>query len=287
MTDASLEPIKKLRRLFTMKFSTGDDIVSLTPLNPFDRFDDGRPKVPDALLEEMKLVSLEEAWEVLSRKHGYDYQFEGNWVNLHPDHVMVGRALTATFVPLRPDLNDIVKAQGEREGRPHHQSVWVTDSVVEGDVIVVDLFGKVRDGTFVGDNMATGVAGQGGAGLVIDGGIRDAVGVSNVPNINVFCRGFDPTANKDVTLLSLNAPIRIGRVAVLPGDVVLGTIEGVIFIPPHLVEEVITTSKETRLKDEFRIQLMLERKYTAAQIYPVWGDHVEAEFQEWLKKRQG
>ncbi len=270
-----------------MRFGAGDDIVSLTPLNPFDRFEDGRPKVPDALLEEMKLVTLEEVWSVLSRKHDYDYQFEGNWVNLHPDHVMVGRALTATMVPIRPDLNDVVKAHGEREGLPSHQSVWVTGGVVKGDVIVVDLFGKVRDGTFVGDNMAAGVAGQGGVGLVIDGGIRDVGGVSSVPNINVFCRGCDPTALADATLISLNGPTRIGQVAVLPGDVVLGTEEGVMFIPPHLVEEVITASKETRLKDEFRIQLLLKGKYTAAQIYPEWEDHVEAEFQEWCKKRQG
>ncbi len=270
-----------------MRFSARDDIVSLTPLNPFDRFDDGRPKVPDALLEEMKLVTLEEVWQVLSRKHGYDYQFEGNWVNLHPDRVMVGRALTATMVPIRPDLNDVVNAHGKREGRPDHQSVWVTDRVVEGDVIVVDLFGKVKKGTFVGDNMATGVAGQGGAGLVIDGGIRDVGGVSSVPNINVFCRGCDPTSLRDVMLISLNAPTRIGQATVLPGDVVLGTTEGVYFIPPHLVEEVVTTSKEVRLKDEFRIQLLLEGKYTAAQIYPVWDDPVETEFQEWLKKRQG
>lgn len=269
-----------------MRFSARDDIVSLTPLNPFDRFDDGRPRVPDALLEEMKLVTLEEAWEVLSRKHSYDHQFEGNWVNLHPDHVMVGRALTATMVPIRPDLNDVVNAQGKREGRPCRHNRWVTDSVVEGDVIVVDLFGKVKQGTFVGDNMAAGVAGQGGAGLVIDGGIRDVGGVSSVPNINVFCRGCDPTSLKDVTLTSLNGPTRIGQVAVLPGDVVLGTAEGVVFIPPHLVEEVITTSKEVRLKDKFRIQLLLEGRYTAAQIYPVWEDRVEAEFQHWLKKRR-
>ena len=273
-----------------MRFGARDDIVSLTPLNPFDRFDDGRPRVPDALLEEMKAVTLEEAWAVLTKEHSYDYQFEGNWVNLHPDQVMVGRALTATFVPLRPDLSDVVKAQGKCEGRvihPINQSMWVTNSVVEGDVIVVDLFGKVMEGTFVGDNMAAGVAGQGGVGLVIDGGIRDVGGVSSVPNLNVFCRGCDPTALKDVTLISLNGPIRIGQVAVLPGDVVLGTTEGVIFIPPHLVEEVIAASKEVRLKDEFRVQLLLEGKYTSLQIYPKWGDDVESEFQEWRKKRQG
>lgn len=284
-----------------MRFSARDDIVSLTPLNPFDRFDDGRPRVPDDLIERVKLVSLEEAWGVL-RKHGYDYQFEGNWVNLHPDHVMVGRALTTTFVPLRPDLNDVVNAQGKREGRPWRHNFWVIDAVVEGDVIVADMLGSVKE-IFTGDNLVAGVAGQGGAGMVLDGGIRDAAGIYKIPNINVFCRGFDPNAVLDFTLISLNGPTRIGRVAVLPGDVVLGTMGGVIFIPPHLVEEVIKSSKEERALDDWRIQRLLEGKYRVRRIYgvafggrerigqkgqkiPSVAPDIDRDFQEWRKQHQ-
>jgi len=271
-----------------MRFSAREDVLSITPLNPFDRFDDGRPKVPDDLIERMKLVTAEEVWEVLTKKHDYNFQFEGNWVNLHPDRVLVGRAITATMVPIRPDLDDVVKAQGAREGRHLEQNRWVLNTVGENDVVVVNLFGKVKEGTFIGDNLAAAISSVKGAGLVTDGGIRDPGGIYDVPNINVFCRGFDPTALKDVTLISLNGPTRIGQATVLPGDIVLGTRVGVTFIPPHLVEEVITTSEGIRLQDEFRKQRLQERKYIADEVYvyPKWSDEVEADFQEWCKQRQ-
>jgi len=270
-----------------MRFSTREDVISITPLNPFDRFDDGRPKVPDDLIKRTKLVTVEQAWSVLM-KHGYNCQFEGNWINLHPNRVLVGRAITTTMVPLRPDLNDVVKAQGEREGRHGSQNNWVIHTVGENDVVVVNLFGKVKYGTFVGDNLSTAVSSQKGTGLVIDGGIRDTVGVhDDLPDINVFCRGFDPTPIRDLTLISLNGPTRIGQATVLPGDIVLGTLTGVIFIPPHLVEEVVTTSEDTRLRDEFGKQRLREGKYTSGQIdVSVWADEIEADFQEWRKRRQ-
>lgn len=270
-----------------MRFSAQEDVLSITPLNPFDRFDDGRPKVPDDLIERMKLVTAEEAWEVLA-KHDYDFQFEGNWINLHPDRILVGRAITVTMVPTRPDLDDVVKAQGEREGRLLHPDRWAQHAVGENDVLVFNLFGKIKYGGFIGDNLATALSAQGGAGLVTDGSIRDPQGVSDVPNINVFCRGFDVLPRKHVTLISLNGPTRIGQATVLPGDIVLGTRVGVTFIPPHLVEEVITTSESIRLKDEFRRQRLLEHKYISEQVYvsPKWSDEVEADFQEWCKQRQ-
>ena len=282
-----------------MRLSAKDDIVSLTPLNPFDRFDNGRPKVPDALLEKMKHITVTEAWGGL-RKHDYHFQFAGDWVNLHPDQVMVGRALTATYVPLRPDLNDVVNAVGKREDRPWRHNYWVIDAVVKGDVIVADMFGSVKE-IFTGDNLVAGVVGQGGVGLVLDGGIRDAAGIYKLPT-NVFCRGFDPNAITDHTIISLNGPTRIGRTAVLPGDVVLGSLEGVIFIPPHLVEEVLAHAKEERLLDDWRIKSLLEGKYRARQVYgvafggkertfgkikiPAVAPEIDREYQEW-KKRQG
>jgi len=269
-----------------MRFSNREDVISITPLNPFDRFDDGRPKVPDDLIKRMKLVTVEQAWSVLM-KHGYNYQFEGNWINLHPDRVLVGRAITTTMVPLRPDLNDVVKAQGEREGRHGSQNNWVIHTVGENDVVVVNLFGKVKYGTFVGDNLSTAVSSQKGTGLVIDGGIRDTVGVhDDLPDINVFCRGFDPTGIRDVTLISLNGPTRIGQATVLPGDIVLGSLTGLIFIPPHLVEEVVLTSEDISIRDQFGKQRLREGKYTSGQIDTVWEDDIEADFQEWYKQRQ-
>jgi 4-hydroxy-4-methyl-2-oxoglutarate aldolase len=269
-----------------VRFSDPAEVAALTPDNPFGRLEDGRPKVPDELLERMKLVTLEEAWGVM-KGHNYHLQYEGDWKNLHPERVMVGRALTATMVPTRPDLDAVTKKQGELEGRKGSQNNWVIQSVREHDVVVVDLFGKVVNGTFVGDNLSSAVMGKGGAGLVLDGGIRDTSRIFELPKINVFCRGFHPTAIGEVNLTALNGPTRIGQATCMPGDIVLGTMAGVIFIPPHLAEEVVRKSEETRIRDQFGKQRLREQKYASGQIdVGVWEPHIQADFEQWLKKRQ-
>jgi regulator of RNase E activity RraA len=121
----------------------------------------------------MALVTNDEAYGVLERGHGYKYQFEGNWLNLHPDRVVVGRAVTAQFMPIRPDLDEVVQQIGTSDGRIGGQNTWVIDSLGPRDVLVVDIFGKIRDGTVVGDNLSTAAAARTGTGLIINGGIRD------------------------------------------------------------------------------------------------------------------
>jgi regulator of RNase E activity RraA len=270
-----------------MVFNSPENIRRITPMNPFERFADGRPRVPDDLLERMKLVTNDEAWSVLERRHGYHYQFEGNWLNLHPERVLVGRAVTAMFVPGRPDLQDVVEEQGRAEGRSGGQNTWVIDTLVEGDVIVVDLFGKIRDGTFAGDNLSTTIASRAKTGMVIHGGIRDLVRVAELPDLAIFVRGIDPSAIADVTLIGVNIPIRIGNATVLPGDVVLGTPEGVTFIPPHLVEEVVVSSENVRLRDVFGKQRLAEGTYTSGQIdVSTWAAEIEADFAEWRTARR-
>jgi 4-hydroxy-4-methyl-2-oxoglutarate aldolase len=263
---------------------TKDHVVEYSPAWKGDRFLDGRPKVSDELLQRMKPVSIEEAWSVL-RRHGFNQQFEGNWVLAGPkDPVLVGRALTAYFFPVRPDVNEVIKQQGEKEGRIGGQNSWIIDTAVKGDVIVVDLMGKVIDGTFMGDNLANSIwAKTGGNGVVINGGARDIQGVEEIPNFPVFNRGWDPSAISDMMLMGINTPVRIGRAAVMPGDVVLGKKEGVIFIPAHLAQEVVETSEIVRLRDEFGHLRLREGKYTPGQIDRQWSDAIEKDFTEWLK----
>lgn len=260
-------------------------LVQYTPLWKGERFADGRPKVPDDLLRRMREVSIEEAWAVC-RRHGFTNQFEGNWVLTHQDPVLVGRALTAFFHPSRPDVHQAVEEQGKKDGRVGGQNSWVIDTVVKGDVIVVDLMGKILDGTFMGDNLANAIwAKSGGTGVVIDGGARDIEGVLQVPNFPVFNRGWDPSAIAGCTLMGINTPIRIGRAAVMPGDVVLGKREGIIFIPPHLAQEVVETSEIIRLRDQFGHQRLREGKYTPGQIDRKWSEDIETDFTEWLKAK--
>jgi len=262
-----------------------ESIIELTKLNPFDRFPDGRPRVPDDLLERMKLVTTDQAWGVL-HFNGYKYQFEGNWFQTHPDRILVGRAVTAMMVPKRPDLDDLVVETGKAEGRKGGQNSWVIDTLVPRDVMVVDLFGKVKDGTFVGDNLSTSLRAHTKTGAVIDGGIRDFQGIMKLSDITIFCRGVDPTAITDVTLVGINYPIRIGQATVLPGDVVLGTPTGVIFIPPHMAQKVVEVSENIRLRDEFGHQRLTEGRYTPGEIDTKWTEEIEKDFQEWLKEKK-
>jgi regulator of RNase E activity RraA len=269
-----------------MIFNSPDRVAALTPLNPFDRLPDGRPRVPDEILERMKKVTNDEAYGVLERTHGYQFQFEGNWHNLHPDLVLVGRAVTAMMVPKRPDLHDVVQQIGDSEGRRGGQNNWVIDSQIENDVIVVDLFGKIHDGTFIGDNLATATRRRTGTGIVIDGGIRDFQRVNELADFAVFCRGMDPSAIAEVTLVGVNIPIRIGHATVMPGDVVLGTPEGVSFVPPHLAEEVVSTGENVAQRDIFGKWTLAEGRYTSGEIdVAVWADHIEEDYKNWCAEK--
>jgi regulator of RNase E activity RraA len=267
-----------------MIFNDPERIAALTPQNPFDRLDDGRPNVPDDLLKRLKLVTNDEAWGTLERGHNYHYVFEGGWKHLHDDVVLVGRAVTCQFVPIRPDLNDVVKGIGAKEGRDGGQNTWVIDTLRPGDVLVVDLFGKVEDGTFIGDNLGTAARARTGTGMVIDGGIRDYERVDELKDFPVYCRGVHPSAIYDVTLVGVNIPIRIGNATVMPGDAVLGTREGVTFIPPQFVQEVVEKSENTRFRDVFGKMRLAEGKYTSGDIdRNDWAPEIEADFREWSK----
>lgn len=260
-----------------------EDLIALTKPYAGERFDDGRPKVSDELLERMKLVTTEEAWGVL-RRNGYHRQFVGQWMETHPGTIMVGRAVTAQFLPHRPDYHDAIQQAGLAENRASvgGQNSWVIETLQLHDVMVVDIFGKVKDGTVVGDNLGTAVRTRTRAGAVIDGGIRDYQGLVELRDVNFYVRGVDPTAIADVTLAGLNIPIRIGGITVLPGDVILGTPTGIIVIPPHLAQEVVEASEAIRVRDEFGKLRLAEGKYISGEIdVPTWREDIEADFVAW------
>ena len=268
-----------------MKLTNPEIIKSITSSWNGDRDKNLRPLVPKDLIERMKLVTTEEAWGTC-RKNGYHFQFAGNWNNLHPDRVIVGRAVTCRWVPKRPDLNEAIEKQGKEEKRIGFQNSWVIDELVNDDLIVVDLFGKVFDGTFAGDNLTTAIKSKTGTGMVIDGGIRDTQRIYEMEDFNAFVRGFDPSAINDVSMPEINGIIRIGEATCIPGDVVLGTKSGVIFIPPHLVEEVVLSSENVRLKDEFGQQRIMEGKYTPGEVDREFSDEMKRDFENWKKNRK-
>ncbi len=250
-----------------------------------ERFPDGRPKVPDALLPRLKTVSAEEAWSVL-RGAGFHQQFEPGWKVLNPGERLVGRVVTAVFMPLRPDLNDAINDAGKKEGRVGHgQNSWVIDTLLPGDVLVVDLFGKIKDGTFAGDNLSTSIFAKTGTGLIVNGSVRDTTGISEIKGFRCYVRGTDPSAIADVTLMGINVPIRIGGVTVMPGDVVVSDPEGLTFIPPQLAEKVADYSEITQLQDAWGHQMLREGKYTPGQIDQKWSKDMIEEFNRYAEKQ--
>lgn len=266
-----------------MQFDNREDIIQLTPLWKGERFENGRPKVSDDILKRMEKVTTEEAWAVLWRE-GYKYQFQNDWKMTHPDKVLVGRAVTAVMVPKRPDLHEYLLEYGHKEeDRIGFFNSWVIETLQENDVMVVDMFDKIYEGTFSGGNLSTTVATRTKRGQVIYGGIRDLQQVMDIPDFQTFYRGNDPTPIRDVTLVGLNVPCRIGDAICMPGDVVLGTVAGVLFIPPHLTEECVVSSERTRLREMFGFQRIREGVYTSAQMDTKWTPEIEADFAEWRK----
>ena len=262
-----------------------DLIKEYTRLYEGERYPDGRPRVSDDILERMKPVTTEEAWGVL-RRNGYNFQFEGGWFRTHPGRILVGRAVTTVFVPRRPDLHELVEEVGLGEGRIGGQNSWVIDTLETGDVMVVDLFVKIKDGTFVGDNLATSVRTRTKAGAVIDGGIRDYQGIMHMDDLAIFCRGVDPSAILDTTLLSINLPMCLGETTVMPGDVILGTPSGIMFIPAHLAQAVVERSEDIRVRDYFGKLRLTQKVYTPGEIDRKWSDEIQADFENWVEEQK-
>lgn len=266
-----------------MKFDDATDIIQLTPKWEGDRFDNGRPRVPDDILTRMEKVATEEAWSILWQ-NGYKFQFQGNWLTTHGDKILVGRAVTATMVPMRPDLHDYLLEYGQKkEDRIGFFNSWVIETLQRDDVMVIDIFGKIYEGTFCGGNLSSTVAARTGRGQVINGGIRDLQQIMGIANLQTFYKGCDPTPIRDVTLVGINTPCRIGDAICMPGDVVLGTPSGVLFIPPHLVEKCVINAEKTQLREIFGFQRIREGVYTSAQMDTKWTDAIEADFADWRK----
>ena len=266
-----------------------EELIFLTPEWKGERFPDGRPKVPDDILKRMKSVTLEEAWAVLKAAN-YKHAYEDGWQCINPDSVLVGRALTATFMPGRPDVHRAIDKKGhEQDGRIKSQNSWPIDMLVKGDVYVVDQFGAKVDGPTIGDNLGNSIYTKSGNGIVYDGAVRDIKGLKEIGGFTSFFRSYDPShhlndpdGELNTTLVGVNQPTRIGHVMVIPGDVVLGRDGGVIFIPPHLAEKVVKTSEIVRLRDMFGHQRLREQKYTPGQIDSRWSDEIEKDFSQWL-----
>ena len=279
---------------FHGEFFTPAQVIKYTSYWTGERFPDGRPKVADDILDRMKTVTLEEAWATL-RTAGFMHQYEDGWYSIHPDQVLVGRALTAVWMPGRPDIEKEIEEQGVVDHRQGGTNAWPVDMLQPRDVYVGDHFGLKQDGPSIGDNVGNAIYARSGNGIVYDGAVRDINGLNELPNFTSFVRYYDPSHHfgslasgrlLNSTMVSINGPTRIGQVLVMPGDVILGRNGGVIFIPPQLAEQVVKYSERTHLEDMFGHQRLREKKYTAGQIDAKWSPEIEQDYHEWLKENE-
>lgn len=260
-----------------------DELIFYTSEWKGERFADGRPKVPDEIVERAKNISIEDAWTVL-KNEGYGNQFEGGWKLVNDTIPVVGRVVTAMYMPSRPDVEKNIKERGAKQGRKGNTNSWPIDQLVKGDVYVADGFGKIRGGTLIGDNLGNSIFNKSGNGVIFEGSARDLQGLRAIPGFNAFVRDFDPSYLEEMVLMGLNTPIRIGHAIVLPGDLVIAQKEGVLFIPAHLAEKVVATSEFVALRDEFSHAMLKAGTFSTGEIDSQWSNKIREAFLKWLEQ---
>ena len=268
-----------------MFFNDRETTIRLTPEWTGERLPDGRPKVSQDILRRMRNITFEEAWAPLWDR-GYRNNWECNFKVTSPGTILVGRAVTAVMVPKRPDLDQVLMDIGTKEeGHKGFFNQWVIDNLVEDDVVVVDLYDKIFEGTYVGGNLSTAIRTRTkNGGAVIWGGVRDLQQIEAMDHFQIFYRGTDPTGIGNCSMTGYNMPCRIGQAICMPGDVVLGTVSGVIFIPAHLAETVVVRAEKNHVKDIFGFDRLKSRTYTTAQIDRPWTVPMMADFIDWFEK---
>ena len=260
-----------------------DELIFYTSEWKGERFADGRPKIPDSLIVRAKKISIEDAWTVL-KNEGYSNQFEGGWKTVDDTIPVVGRAVTAMYMPSRPDVEKNIKERGAKQGRKGNTNSWPIDALVKGDVYVADGFGKIIGGTLIGDNLGNSIFSKSGNGVVFNGSARDLQGLKEIHGFNAFVRDFDPSYMEQMVLMGLNTPIRMGRAIVLPGDLVIAQKEGVLFIPAHLAEKVVAISEFVALRDDFSHAMLKAGAFSTGEIDSEWGNNIREAFLKWLQQ---
>ncbi|WP_100615148.1 RraA family protein [Confluentibacter citreus] len=259
-----------------------EEMLFLTSEWKGERFDDGRPKIPDDLLERAKTIMIDDAWTVL-RNEGYLNQYAGNWKIVN-NTTMTGRAVTAMYLPSRPDVEKNIKERGASQGRKGNTNAWPIDILTKGDLYVADAYGKISSGPIMGATLANSIFSKSGNGVVFNGAARDLQEIQNIKGFNAFVRDFHPSFTEEMVLTGLNTPIRIGDAIVLPGDLVIATVEGVLFVPAHMAEQVVSTSEFVTRKDQFGFEMVKAGTYSTGEIDSQWGDDIKTAFLKWLEK---
>lgn len=266
-----------------MILNNREEIIGLTRDWKGERSSDGRPRVADEKIEILKTLTQEEIWHPLYFS-GYRFQFQGGMHTLHAGKKLYGRAVTCCFMPQRPDLRRLAFDTAREKGWKGDCNQWVIDSLQEGDVVVCDLYDKIFKGTFVGGNLTTAIqARTKTGGVVVWGGVRDIEQMQRM-DVQVYYRGVDPTPIRDCQITAFNGACRIGQALCLPGDIVIGTKNGVIFVPSHMVDMVIKNAYKMQARDMYAFPRLSQGIYTTADVdAPVWGTEMMRDFLHYIE----
>lgn len=259
-----------------------EELTFLTSEWKGERFPDGRPKISDSLLERAKKIGLDDAWQVL-KVSGYLNQFEHGWKTLN-DEIMTGRAVTAMYMPNRPDLEKNIKERGVKQGRVGNTNTWPIAVLKKGDIYVADAFGKINGGTLIGSTLGTSIYANSGNGVILNGAARDVPGLEEIKGFNAFVRDFHPSFMEEMLLMGLNTPIRIGGAIVMPGDLVIAAKIGVLFVPAHLAEQVVSTAEFVVRRDKYAFEVIKSGKYTGGQLDNAWTEEMKLDFLKWMER---
>jgi regulator of RNase E activity RraA len=259
-----------------------EELIFLTSEWKGERFADGRPKIPDNLLERAKAIGIDDAWTVL-KNLGYLNQFETGFKSVN-DIVVTGRAVTAMYMPSRPDVEKNIKDRGAKQGRTGNTNSWPIDILTKGDVYVADGMGKIAEGSLIGSTLGTSIFAKTGTGVVFNASARDVYGLQEIKGFNAYVREFHPSFLVGEVLMGLNSAIRIGGAMVLPGDLVIANKEGVLFVPAHLAEQVVATAEFVNKLDMFKFEVVKAGTFTTGQIDNDWPDTLKVAFLTWLDK---
>ncbi len=259
-----------------------EELTFLTSEWKGERFPDGRPKISDDLLKRAKNIGLDDAWQVL-KVSGYVNQFESEWKTLN-DETMTGRVVTAMYMPNRPDLEKNIKDRGVKQGRVGNTNTWPIAVLTKGDVYVADAFGKINGGTLIGSTLGTSIFAKSGNGVILNGAARDIPGLEEIKGFNAFVKDFHPSFMEEMLLMGLNTPIRIGHAIVMPGDLVIAGKIGVLFVPAHLAEQVVSTAEFVVRRDKFAFEVIKSGKYSGGQLDNAWSDEMKTDFIKWMEK---
>ena len=247
---------------------TEDQMKDFTASNPYGRFPDGRPMIPDEVLDTVRQMQIQviEAIEVL-RSHNYNNQFEDGWKTLIPGKKIIGRAFTIQFMPNRPDLEAGMKTAAAKNNSAPVSKSNTIDMLQKNDLAVVDLYGKIDGGLpYVGDKLAYYIWKTTGTGLIVEGGIYYLETTAR-SGMQAFYRGTQVASSGRAVVSGVNIPIRIGDAVIMPGDLVIGDEDGILAIPPQFVSEVIKTTIINRRRDVWIKKAFDLGRFKSSEIY--------------------